>query len=354
MAELDIGTAPETPIPHFLYDTRGWKVSDAVDFGREVLRSTYDLALRSDRKDHWHCSDIWLAGPVLFARNVGDGHLLLREARHLASNPGHYMKLQIFDQPGAVLFRPDDTDELDPGSIHLIDQSRSYRQQMPCGGNHTVFLPHALLGLKPGSAAYIRFDAASPEGSFLARSTQALFDQLPRMTVGHSSGVAGAYAGLVRSLIDWRLARLGGEGVREVRLDAARRYIEANLHDPNLRLDDVLRAVGASRATIFRDFAPVGGLARYLRERRLDHAYRALSMSNPQRGIVGMVAEASGFQSTADLSRTFQRRFGLAPTDVVGQWYNALTEEGAAGQQPRDGLLHALRAVYNWSDPGRA
>lgn len=354
MAKPDMGTTRQDAIPHIHYDTRGWKVSDAVDFGREVLRPTYDFGLRN-HQFHWYCTDIWLAGPLLLARNQGDGHLLLRESRHLSSNPGHYLKLQIFEEPGGMFFRPDEAVRLDPRSVHLIDQSQPYRQKMPSGGNFTVFLPHALLGFKPGSATQIRFDAASAEGGFLARSTQALIDQLPLMTVDQAAGIAGAYAGLVRSLLDWRQqSPLGGKDIREVRLDTARRYIEANLHNPDFRPDDVLRAVGASRATIFRDFAPVGGLATYLRERRLDHAYRALSMSNPQRGVVGIVAEASGFQSTAELSRAFQRRFGLAPTDVVGQWSNALSQGPAARPQVQSGLLHALRAVYNLSNPGGA
>jgi len=346
-----MGTAREDAIPHIHYDTRGWKVSDAVEFGREVLRPTYDFGLRNDQSFHWYCTDIWLAGPLLFARNMGDGHLLLREARHLATNPGHYLKLQIFNEAGGMLFCPDEAYQLEPRSVHLIDQSQPYRQKQPSGDNCTVFLPHALLGFKPGTAAYIRFDAASPEGGFLAHSTQAFFDQLPRMTVGEAACMAGAYAGLVRSLVDWRQSRLGGESIREVRFDVARRHIEAHLHDPNFRPDDVLRAVGASRATIFRDFAPFGGLARFLRERRLDRAYRALSMSNPQRGVVGIVAESLGFQSTAELSRAFQHRYGVAPTDVVGQWCNTVTEEPSARPQGRKGLLLALRAVYNLSDP---
>jgi AraC-like DNA-binding protein len=291
---------------------------------------------------------------MLFARNAGDGHVLLRESRHLASNPGRYLKLQIFEEPGGVFFGPDATAPLEPRAVHLIDQSRPYRQEMPAGRNFTVFIPHALLDYRPGAAAHIQFAAESAEGGFLSRSTEAFFEQLPVLTVGDAAGVTGAYAGLLKALLDWRLSRLGGEGIREVRLDAARRYIETNLHDPGLRPDDVLAVVGASRATIFRDFAPLGGLEGYIRERRLDRAYRALSMSAPQRGIVGTVADISGFPSTAELSRSFQRRYGLAPSEVVGQWYKALTGEPAATPRAREGLLDALRAVYAWSDPAEA
>jgi AraC-like DNA-binding protein len=329
-------------------------VADAVEFGREVVRPTYDLGLSRDRSDHWYHTDIWLVGPMLFARNAGDGHVLLRESRHLAANPGHYLKLQIFEEAGGVLFGPDATEPLEARAVRLIDQSRPYRQEMPAGRNLTVFIPHTLLDYRSGAAAHIRFAADSAEGGFLSRSTEALFDQLPGLTIGHASGVAGAYAGLLKALLDWRLSRLGGEGIREVRLDAARRYIEANLHDPDLRPDDVLGVVGASRATLFRDFAALGGLEGYIRERRLDRAYRALSMSAPQRGVVGTVAGMSGFPSTADLSRSFQRRYGLSPTEVVGQWYKALTGEPAATPRAREGLLDALRAVYAWSDPAEA
>jgi len=159
MTEQFRGKGLEAPVPHFLYDTRGWRQADAVDFGREVVRRTYDLGLSRDRADHWFHTDIWFVGPLLFAANAGDGHTLLREARHLASNPGNYLKLQIFEQPGGVLFGPDASEPLEPRAVHLIDQSRPYRQQMAAGRNRTVFIPHSLLEYRPGAPAYIRLAA---------------------------------------------------------------------------------------------------------------------------------------------------------------------------------------------------
>ncbi|MGT2493518.1 hypothetical protein ACU4GD_31100 [Cupriavidus basilensis] len=48
-----------------------------------------------------------------------------------------------------------------------------------------------------------------------------------------------------------------------------RRHVEANLHDPDLSPDSVLASLHLSRASVYRLFEHEGGLAAYIRSRRL-------------------------------------------------------------------------------------
>ena len=337
-------------IPHISYDTRGLRISDAVDFGREVVRTTYDLGLPRDLSDHWFRTEIWMLGPLLVAQNSGSGQELIRERRHLSTNPGDYLKIQIFEESGGVLHGAEGAIALEASSVHLIDQTRTYRQTIPPGGNLTVFVPYALLDYRIGSLPpHLEFGSGTGEGSVLSASTTALLSGVRTMTSGDSMGVCRAYVGMLRGLLDWRLSRQGRESIREVRMETVKRFIELNLSDPGLGPDSLLAAVGASRATLFRDFAPMGGLSGYIRERRLERAYRDLSLLARQRGVVGRVAESSGFTSISEFSRAFHRRYGVSPSEVVGLWRPDPEDLPPAGGPRADGPLEVMKAAYQWS-----
>lgn len=75
-------------------------------------------------------------------------------------------------------------------------------------------------------------------------------------------------------------------------------------------------AFGASRATIYRDFAADGGVERFIVRRRLDRAFRELASCPPDRGRVRRVAERWGFACPYHFSRAFRRQFDLWPSEV--------------------------------------
>jgi AraC-like DNA-binding protein len=98
---------------------------------------------------------------------------------------------------------------------------------------------------------------------------------------------------------------------------AALHYIQNRLADPNLSADQIARALGCSRATLYRAFAVTGaGIAETIRDLRLDGLRRALEYGETERPVAE-VAVSFGLYDTANLSRQFRRRFGMAPSDVV-------------------------------------
>ncbi len=105
---------------------------------------------------------------------------------------------------------------------------------------------------------------------------------------------------------------------RSTRAGAVRAYIEDALNDPALGADQLCRVFGLSRRTVYRMFADVGGVARYLTERRLVRAFADLSASPPASGLILAVAERYGFVSQSHFSRQFRKRFLIAPNDSVG------------------------------------
>lgn len=95
------------------------------------------------------------------------------------------------------------------------------------------------------------------------------------------------------------------------RLPRILRCIEEELCDPALGTDALQRRFFVSRPTLYRMFRPLGGVARYIRERRLLLAHRRLR-EEPGCTITFLLYDL-GFESERQFQRAFQGRFGMSP-----------------------------------------
>lgn len=93
-----------------------------------------------------------------------------------------------------------------------------------------------------------------------------------------------------------------------------RRFIDQHIHDSELGVESIQRAFELSRAHLYRLFPSKDGIARYIRERRLDLAYRALQVPGAR---VGQVAFAHGFRSESTFRRLFKATFGVTASEVI-------------------------------------
>ena len=92
-----------------------------------------------------------------------------------------------------------------------------------------------------------------------------------------------------------------------------RRYIQLNLHRPELSPEGVLNALHLPRPTLYRMFQHEGGLGTYIRHLRLRHA--ANDLVRYPHLMVTDIAYGIGFKSASDFTRAFRRAYGMAPQD---------------------------------------
>lgn len=90
-------------------------------------------------------------------------------------------------------------------------------------------------------------------------------------------------------------------------------YIEAHIDDPDLGVDRLQSAFGVSRPTLYRMFRRMGGVARFIRQRRLAAAHQYLRR-RPDLSITWLLYEL-GFASERQFQRAFQSEFGLSPSE---------------------------------------
>ncbi|MGJ4943569.1 helix-turn-helix domain-containing protein [Bradyrhizobium sp. HKCCYLS1011] len=96
-----------------------------------------------------------------------------------------------------------------------------------------------------------------------------------------------------------------------------RQFIDQNIHQPELGVELLCEHFGLSRTPLYRLFETDGGVANYIRNRRLARAMRILAgKEGGPRQRVSAVAYACGYESEKIFSRAFRRRYGVNPRDV--------------------------------------
>ena len=101
-------------------------------------------------------------------------------------------------------------------------------------------------------------------------------------------------------------------------------YIDAHLGECELGERTIRAAFGCSRPTLYRLFQALGGVARYIRDRRLWLAHRHLQR-NPGCSLTWLLYEV-GFASERQFQRAFQARFGMSPAG----WRQACRQQRTA------------------------
>jgi AraC-like DNA-binding protein len=169
-------------------------------------------------------------------------------------------------------------------------------------------------------------DAASLHGRWVHATTP-----LTRLLIEHLVALNRQIAGLARdearrsflTTVELlvaafsRQAGLSGDGraaVRAAVFGQVRRYVEAHLHDPDLSPDSVLASLRLSRASVYRLFEHEGGLAAYIRSRRLRMAADEL-VRFPHMEVQD-IAAGLGFNGASSFTRAFRRVFDIAPRDL--------------------------------------
>ena len=146
----------------------------------------------------------------------------------------------------------------------------------------------------------------------LVDHVQALARHLPVITVADAPAIARGTAAVIAACLA-RPRPVDAAPLLHGLQFAARRHIDERL-DQDLTPTELCRAMRCSRSVLYRAFRSLGGVAAYIRDRRLDAAYALLLQEPPQR--VGAIADRLRFPDTASFAKAFRRRFGQPPREV--------------------------------------
>lgn len=124
------------------------------------------------------------------------------------------------------------------------------------------------------------------------------------------------------------VAEISSTGDQQAR---ARRFILSNLASHDLPPEALSRELAISRTRLYELFETSGGVANYIRRRRLSAAHVMLADSSDHRRIAE-IGLAIGFDSAVNFSRAFTQQFGYRPSNI----YKRNSADGAGPAEHMD------------------
>jgi AraC-like DNA-binding protein len=229
--------------------------------------------------------------------------------------------LLVYSEGGGRLDVEGRSAEVHPGDVCILDMTRRSALRLPDFTDLSVLLPRALL--EPHLADLDRLhglilERNNPLNAMLVSHLRTLFVQAPALSLSDVRAAAQGATALIAAFAG--ASANGRETIRNTAaatlLQAARRIIEANLHDRGLGPDFICRQLGVSRAKLYRLFEPAGGVSHFVQQRRMMRAYQTITNPAHARERIGTIAARCGFSDVSVFSRAFRQAHGVSPTEL--------------------------------------
>lgn len=204
-------------------------------------------------------------------------------------------------------------------SILALDMDQPCTIRSHAGRMLMFFVPRAVVEQAFPDAASLhgrRVEATTPLTRMLVSHLVALSRQIVGLERDEAGDAFGTTVQLLAAAFNQQAGLSGNAraAVRAAVYGQVRRHVEAHLHDPALSPESVLQSLRLSRASVYRLFLHDGGLAAYIRARRLRMAADEL-VRFPHLAVQD-IAAGLGFNNASSFTRAFRRAYDIAPQDL--------------------------------------
>lgn len=256
-------------------------------------------------------------GDLVFGSALLDAQRLCRSSRRIHADQLDHVLLQVYRTGGQRGDFAGQSFGVDSGELFLTDLTRSFDIQASPARVISLVVPRERLeSRRPLLQAHgrtLRGGLSCLFGDYL----HALERRLPEIGRQEASDVARATVDLLNACLSPCLDNIeqARQPIEAVQLSRIKSAIEQALPDPALSPQWLCRQLGLSRSRLYRMFEPLGGVAAYIRHRRLERIHGQLCQTNEQRHI-GVIAFQWGFADEAHFSRAFRQYFGYSPSEA--------------------------------------
>ena len=297
--------------------------------------------------------NVFHPGSLVLGRFVSAPQVFDRGPRAIATGGLDHFLIQLYEHGGFAGSAGGAGIRVRAGDICILDLSRTLHTRASDFRNVTLIAPRSLLEAfvdDVDALAGIVLSGNQPLTAMLARQMRTLHGEMPQMAQDEAEAAARGTVALI-AVAAQRHARFGTAGSKPLvsRFRAIVAHIDANLHDNSLSPNAICDDLGLSRATLYRLFQPVGGVAEFIRVRRLETAVRLLvSPENRQVGIAE-IAFGCGFKSLSSFSKAFRNHFGSSAREVrLGAIGNHPVWSRSPSLSNKAGLAYWLKTLA-WS-----
>lgn len=339
-------------VKSYQINTFGLPVDTARKIWREIVDETYVLDKSASKEVGYRFfNEIWFVEDLLFAKVKAEKNTIIRTPELNTNRPTPIMKVKFFKHGSSTLWVGSEKFNLGCNAIHFIDHNRPMRETYSDHELLSIFLPYHAIGCDPSSLpAVLSLELNSTLGRLVETTFEIAFQQIDVIDDAEIPILGKAITGILNSILTVAVNSERYTDFHRARSYIIMRFIDQNLDNRSLDVDLLINRFGVSRATLFREFADVGGVKSYILSCRLQRAYRDLSESQPGRGVVKAVAERWGFSSHAHFSKVFNRQFLVSPSSLVGRWtherHDAVAEDDALKRENLSVDIAALKWAY--------
>lgn len=317
-----------------------WRQSIGVMFEAQPLPACEAPAGFHAEVEAYHLGDL------VFGTAVLDAQRLCRSARRIHGDQLDHVLLQVYRTGGQ---RGDFAGQpfcVASGELFLTDLSCSFDTLASQATITNLVVPRERLeSRRPLLNAHGRILRGALGGLF-GDYLHALERRLPQLHRDEAGDVARATVDLLNACLNPCLDTLeqARQPIEASQLNRIKSAIEQALADPALSPQWLCRQLGLSRSRLYRLFEPLGGVAAYIRQRRLERIHGQLCQSGEQRHI-GVIAYQWGFADEAHFSRAFRQHFGYSPSEAREQSWASSAHGAKAAQVAAAGYEEWIRQL---------
>ncbi|WOS66553.1 helix-turn-helix transcriptional regulator [Sinorhizobium fredii] len=259
----------------------------------------------------WHC------GNLLIVQQRAPGHSYLRPQAMLRASPIDHWYVELL-RSGMTWTEVDRrVGENGPGRLAFRSLAYPFRGRATAADAVLLFMPYELFAddiVVLGEANNLVLSGNLAD--LLITYIEGIVPRLDRLTAEEIPRIVHTVHDMVVACVA-SSARpdAAGPQTNKGMMERAHRHIHLNLHTAELTPDSIARAIGISRTRLYQLFEASGGVLNYIRRRRLQQAYAALSDPTDHRPIAE-IAEAAGFDVAANFTRAFSHEFGVSPREI--------------------------------------
>lgn len=256
---------------------------------------------------------IVLPDGVVTRSTINGAITLTRDAARIAATNADQLFVFIIES-GTMDVQPTRTGRrLRAGDIFLVDLTRPVTL---FEADHTATMLVIGRELLPEPARDLDLHCCEiPANHALARviagTVRHLWEDSQLMTPAQGSGVLRSAVDMLGLALNDFKRSPDASATAKVNAEA---LIDDHIGDVALSPAWIASRLGVSRATLYRAFAPYGGVTRFIEDRRLQSAW--VLVSSPTGPPLGDIAKSSGYSSKARLIRAVKDRFGATPDEI--------------------------------------
>lgn len=313
-------------LPASIFSTGAYRQPDQFDAWRENISTLFDVtppARGQSRTPVKAAITAYHLGTLILAKADFDRQGFARSRRKIETGGLNHYLVQLYDRGGLEGSADDRRLVLRHGDVQILDLTQPLDTANSASNTIALVIPREALHNAVGSPEAANLHGLVVRGdsglggllgdylrSFAGRIDAFTIDEAPAASRSLLNMVAACFNPIIENA-----ARVRAE-IAEILVERLKRYLEANLGSPRLSVQQVCAECGISRAHLYRVFDPLGGVAKYVQDRRLARVHADLRNPGRRHLQIAEIARAAGFSSEAHFSRAFRRAFGSTPREV--------------------------------------